>query len=49
MLPGREPPIVGPTRKEEGVVGRSLLGGVVVVAAVALAFVMVALTMALNS
>jgi hypothetical protein len=38
----------GRERKEEGVVGRSLFGGVVVAAAVALAFVAVALTLALN-
>jgi hypothetical protein len=35
-------------RKEEGVVGRSFVGAVVVVAAVAVAFVMVALSVALN-
>jgi hypothetical protein len=48
MPPAPAPPILGAERKEEGVVGRSLFGGVVVAAAVALAFVAVALTLALN-
>jgi hypothetical protein len=39
---------LGAEQKEEGVVGRSLFEGVVVAAAVALAFVAVALTLALN-
>jgi hypothetical protein len=36
-------------RKEEGVVGRSAVGGLVVSAALVLAFVAVALSVALNS
>jgi hypothetical protein len=48
MPPAPAPPILGAEQKEEGVVGRSLFEGVVVAAAVALAFVAVALTLALN-